>query len=314
MDTLSNCLNIDAETFRSHFNRRPFLFSHNLSGRALFQLPALVKLAKTLDPGYVEYNAGQIPVSLPNWEDTPHTGLSAEETIRNAEEICSWMVLKRAEHCADFKQLLDEILDEIEPLSEPLDPGMCEREAAVFVSSPGSVTPYHMDHEINFLLQLKGSKSVSVFNADDSTVLSHQELEEYFSGPAIHRNMQFLEQYQKRATVFELKEGQGLHIPTTAPHWVKNGDTVSVSFSASFKTPASLRRGNVYRMNAVLRRLGVDPVPWNRSAARDLLKHHAYRLLRRIHCLPQPIQSAAQPAATQPAAPQPDTTGALDHA
>lgn len=306
MDTLSTCLDIDAETFRSHYNRRPFLFSHNLSGHPLFQPPRLVKLAKTLDAGYVEYNAGQIPVSLPNWQDTPHTGLSAEETIRNAEEICSWMVLKRAEHCPDFKRLLDEILDEIEPLSEPLDPGMCEREAAVFVSSPGSVTPYHIDHEINFLLQLKGTKCVSVFNPDDSTVLSQQELEEYFSGPAVHRNMQFLEQYQQRATVFELREGQGVHIPTTAPHWVKNGETVSISFSASFKTPASLRRGNVFRMNAVLRRLGVDPLAWNRSPTRDLLKHHAYRVLRRLHCLPQ-MQAAAMPAAQAP-------DGALDNA
>ena len=304
MNTPSTCLNIDAETFRSHFNRRPFLFSHSLSAHPLFQLPRLVQLAKTLDGRYVEYNAGRIPVSLPNWQDAPHTGLSAEETIRNAVEICSWMVLKRAEHCPDFKGLLDACLDEIVPLSEPIEPGMCDREAAVFVSSPSSVTPYHMDHEINFLLQLKGTKTVSVFNADDSTVLSDRELEQYFSGPAVHRNMRFAEEYQQRATVFELREGQGLHIPTTAPHWVQNGDTVSVSFSASFKTPVSLRRGNVYRMNAVLRRLGLDPAPWNRSPVRDRLKDHAYRALRRAHCLPAPPVAASAP----------DMGGALDTA
>jgi len=292
MSTPTTCLEIDAEIFRSHFNRRPFLFSHNLSGHPLFELPRLVRLEKTLDGGYVEYNAGKIPVSLPNWQDTPYTGLSAEETIRNADEICSWMVLKRAEQCPDYKRLLDACLDEIEPLSDPIEPGMCEREAAAFVSSPSSVTPYHMDHEINFLLQLRGTKTISVFNADDSTVLSDRELEDYFSGPAIHRNMHFAEEYQQRATVFELRAGFGLHIPTTAPHWVKNGDAVSISFSASFKTPASLQRGNVYRMNAVLRRLGLDPVPWNRSPARDRIKHHAYRVLRRAHCLPQPLVAA----------------------
>jgi hypothetical protein len=294
MDTVRTCLEIDADTFRSHFNRRPFLFSHNLSGHPLFQLPRLVQLAKTLDGSYVEYNAGRIPVSLPNWQDAPHTGLTAEETIQNAQEICSWMVLKRAEHCPHFKELLDECLDEIAPLSEPIEPGMCEREAAVFVSSPSSVTPYHMDHEINFLLQLRGTKTISVFNADDSMVLSEQELEEYFSGPAVHRNMRFVEEYQQRATVFELRAGQALHIPTTAPHWVKNGEGVSVSFSASFKTRASLQRGNVYRMNAVLRRLGLDPQPWNRSPARDRIKHHAYRALRRAHWLPEPPTAAGE--------------------
>jgi len=176
---------------------------------------------------------------------------------------------------------------------------MCEREAAVFVSSPGSVTPYHMDHEINFLLQLRGAQTVSVFNADDAAVLSEEDLEEYFSGPALHRNMRFAEAYQERATVFELCEGQGLHIPTTAPHWVKHGDTVSISFSASFKTRASLARGDVYRMNAVLRQLGVEPLPWNRSPARDRIKHHAYRALRRAHWLPRPPVAAGEADASR---------------
>src|SRR6266853_5440999 len=244
MSTANRCLAIDASTFRSHFNRRPFLFRHNLSRHPLFELPRLVELAKELHERHVEFNAGEIPVSLPDWHETPYTGLSAEATIRNAASVCSWMVLKRAEHSRDYARLLDACLDEIEPLAESIEAGICEREAAVFVSSPASMTPYHMDHEINFLLQLRGSKTVSVFSAADRTVLPEEELEKYFSGPAIHRNLNFLESYQERATVFELKEGYGLHIPTTDPHWVRNGDQVSVSFSASFKTDASLRRGN----------------------------------------------------------------------
>src|SRR5258708_5933115 len=185
MPSESRLLGIDAEIFRTHFNRKPFLFRHRLSDHPLFEMPRLVALSRTLRENFVEYNAGEIPVSLPDWEHTPYTGLSAEETIRKVEECCSWMVLKRAEHCPDYRRLLDSIVDEIEPLAESLDPGMCEREAAVFVSSPSSVTPYHMDHEINFLLQIRGSKTVSVFSAGDRHVLSDQELEEHFSGPAI---------------------------------------------------------------------------------------------------------------------------------
>src|SRR5437764_12681171 len=176
MDTPRSCLKIDADTFRSHFNLRPFLFSHNLSRHPLFQLPRLVKLAEVLRRSDVDYTAGGSPVSRPNRQDAPHPGLTAEETIHNTAEICSWMELKRAEQCPDFKRLLDACLDEIAPLSEPIEPGMCEREAAVFVSSPGSVTPYHMDHEINFLLQLRGAQTVSVFNADDAAVLPTEDM------------------------------------------------------------------------------------------------------------------------------------------
>src|SRR5207302_9713399 len=279
--------------------RKPFLFRHNLCDHPLFRLAKLAELAATLPPSIVEYNAGKIPVSLPDQDKTPYTSLSAEETVRRIEECCSWMVLKRAEADPECLAVLNQCLDEIEPLSERIEPGMCEREAAVFVSSPGSVTPYHMDHEINFLLQLRGAQTVSVFNADDAAVLSEEELEEYFSGPALHRNMRFAEAHQERATVFELCEGQGLHIPTTAPHWVKHWDTVSISFSASFKTRASLARGDVYRMNAVLRQLGVEPLPWNRSPARDRIKRHAYRALRRAHWLPRPPAAAGEADASR---------------
>src|SRR5262252_5082742 len=274
-------LDLDPETFRAHFNRKPFLFRHHLADHPSFQLPRLAQLARTLPPSIVEYNAGKIPVSLPDWENTPYTGLSAEETVRRIEECGSWIVLKRAEAAPDCLQLLNEVMDEIEPLSEPLDPGMREREGAIFVTSPGSVTPYHMDHEINFLLQLRGSKTVSVFSASDREVLSELELEKHFSGPAIHRNMVFRERYQKRATVFELKAGYGLHIPTTDPHWIKNGNQVSVSFSAAFKTRASLHRGAVYKLNGQLRKIGLRPAPYGTGFVRDAMKYQLSRVVGR---------------------------------
>lgn len=274
-------LDFDPETFRAHFNREPFLFRHHLSDHPLFRLPRLAELARTLPPSIVEYNAGKIPVSLPDWENTPYTGLSAEETVRRIEECGSWMVLKRAEADPECLDVLNRCLDEIEPLSEPIEPGMCEREAAIFVTSPGSVTPYHMDHEINFLLQIRGSKTISVFSAADREVLSEQELEKHFSGPAIHRNMVFHERYQERAQVFELKAGYGIHIPTTDPHWIKNGDSVSISFSNGFKTRASLRRGMIYKLNGRMRKMGLHPAPYGTGGLRDTMKLQVLRALNR---------------------------------
>jgi hypothetical protein len=275
------CLDIDPETFRTHFNREPFLFRHRLCEHPLFRLSNLAELARTLPPSIVEYNAGNIPVSLPDQENTPYTGLSAEETVRRIEECGSWMVLKRAEADPECLNVLNWCLDEIEPMSEEIEPGMCEREAAIFVTSPGSVTPYHMDKEINFLLQIRGSKTISVFSASDREVLSEQELEKHFSGPAIHRNMVFHERYQERAQVFELKAGYGIHIPTTDPHWIKNGDGVSISFSNGFKTRASLRRGMIYNLNGRLRKTGLHPTPYGKDVLRDAMKLQVLRALNR---------------------------------
>jgi len=274
-------LDIDPETFRTHFNRKPFLFRHHLCDHPLFRLSNLAELARTLPPSIVEYNAGKIPVSLPDQDKTPYTGLSAEETVRRIEECSSWMVLKRAEADPESLAVLNQCLDEIEPLSERIEPGMCEREAAIFVTSPGSITPYHMDKEINFLLQIRGSKTISVFSASDREVLSEVELEKHFTGAAIHRNMVFHDRYQGRATVFELKAGYGIHIPTTDPHWIKNGDGVSISFSNGFKTRASLRRGMIYTLNGKIRKLGFDPAPYGKGPLRDAMKLQVLRALNR---------------------------------
>jgi len=274
-------LDIDLETFRTHFNRKPFLFRHHLCDHPLFRLHKLAELAGTLPPSIVEYNAGKIPVSLPDQDKTPYTGLSAEETVRRIEECSSWMVIKRAEADPECLDVLNRCLDEIQPLSEPIEPGMCEREAAIFVTSPGSITPYHMDKEINFLLQIRGSKTISVFSASDREVLSELELEKHFTGPAIRRNMVFHERYQERATVFELKAGYGIHIPTTDPHWIKNGDAVSTSFSNGFKTRASLRRGMIYNLNGRIRKMGLHPTPYGKGVLRDAMKLQVLRALNR---------------------------------
>ena len=39
------------------------------------------------------------------------------------------------------------------------DPGMCYRAGWIFVSSPGAVTPFHIDHEHNFILQIRGTQA-----------------------------------------------------------------------------------------------------------------------------------------------------------
>ena len=276
-------VDVDAQTLRSHFDRKPFLFPHCISAHPVFSLPRLVALARSLRAEFVEYNSGTIPISLPDWLDTPYSGLSVEDSLRQLAEVCSWISLKRAEADSDYKEVLDRCLDEIEAVVADAAPGLCERAACIFVSSPESITPYHMDHEINFLLQIRGTKTVFVFDGEDRGVVPHRQLEDYFAGDQLHRNLPFGPELQKHAIGFELKEGYGLHIPSTFPHWVQNGSEISISISVSLSSAASLRRARVYRMNAMLRKMiGVDPVPYGESAIIDTAKHQAFRVLHRV--------------------------------
>jgi hypothetical protein len=275
-------LDIEPEAFRANYLMRPFLIGHRLADHPLFSLSRLIELSKTLPPAFVEYNAGNLPISIDS-RLTPQNGLSIEETIRRIEDHCSWMVLKRVEQDPEYNALLNRCLDEIQPYADELGPDhrMHSRAGAIFISSPGSVTPYHMDHETNFLAQIRGAKQMSVFDHTDRSLLSEEELENYFCSTTLHRNMVFKDEYQQKAGVFTLSPGVALHVPSTAPHWVKNGPEVSISFSIAYQTPASDRVIALYDLNARIRRKGLKPVPPGRSALRDSLKLAASSALAR---------------------------------
>ena len=278
-------LNLVPVDFRERFNRRPYLIPHRVGpDHPLFTLPRLIELARRLPQEYVEYNAGKIPVTLDS-RLTPRNGLSIEETIHRIEEHCSWMVLKRVEQDPEYRMFLDQCLDEIQKLSEPIDPGMMDRAGAVFISSPSSVTPYHLDAEYNFLLQIRGVKTLHVFDANDRSILSEQELEQHSSASLVHRNLQFKDEYQQKALSFELTPGHALHVPSMYPHWVQNGPHVSISFSAGFLTRSYVRKNAVHAVHRLLRRLGVTPAPVGLSPFCDALKYQSYRAWHRMNRL-----------------------------
>jgi hypothetical protein len=267
-------LELDRSGFRAQFGRAPFLVRHHLAGHELFSLSRLVELSTRLPASRVEYNAGDVPLTL-DPAKTPRTGLSAQETIRRIRECKSWLVLKNVEQDPAYGELLDRCLAEVGGLSRAVSPGMIDRESFIFVSSPGSVTPYHMDPEENFLLQIQGSKTIRVFDPSDRSVLSEGEVERFYSGA--HRNLVFRDEIGAKARVFELSPGLGVHVPPTAPHWVQNGGEVSVSYSITFQTKASLRRAHAHRVNAGLRRWGLRPSPVGRSPLRDGLKQLVFK-------------------------------------
>lgn len=277
---------VDRQLFAAYFNRKPFHVLHSLCGHPLFELPRLLQLARSLPERFVEYNGGTLPVGA-RPEETPRTGLSAEETIRRIQECGSWMVLKRVEQDRDYEALLDGCLDEIDESARGLLPPMERREGFIFLSSPNAVTPFHIDPEHNFLLQVRGMKTVNMWDPADRFVLPEEELERFYAN-FVHRNLPWRDVFQTTAFVLPLAPGQGLHFPVTVPHWVKNGPEVSVSFSITFRTADSARRELLYKANARLRRLGLSPKPVGDSILLDRTKQAAFGALAQLRRLWSP--------------------------
>ena len=270
---------LDQNTFDKKFDRAPFLVEHSLSGHPLFKIEALLALAKSLPSSSVEYNAGELPVDCDPAE-TPLTGLSPEETIRRIADCKSWMVLKNVEQDARYQDLLMSCLAEVRHYSSRIHDKMTNFQGFIFLSSPNSITPYHMDPEHNFLLQIQGRKFMTVFARD---LVTSEELERFHAGA--HRNLKFLETFIENSETFELTPGVGLHVPSTAPHFVRNGENVSISFSITFRTPDLERLGNIHLVNGALRARGLHPNAPGAIGLLDSFKDLAWRTYRKSAAL-----------------------------
>lgn len=252
---------------------------HRLAGHPLFALPALAELAARLPSSCIEYNAGDLPIDQ-DPDRTPMNGLTPEETVRRIAECGSWMVLKHVEQDAAFKALLEAALAEIAPAVASATGRMHRRIAFVFVSSPGAVTPLHMDPEHNILMQLEGTKRLHVYPTGCGLVSAEQH-EAYHAGEA-HRNLRHDPSRDGLVETIELAPGDGAFVPVKAPHWVKNGDAPSVSFSITWRSRASDGEARLRLANHAIRRFGGSPPEPGAAPLRDAAAILAQRAVSRI--------------------------------
>jgi hypothetical protein len=148
---------------------------------------------------------------------------------------------------------------------------MFGRAGWIFVTSPNAVTPYHMDHEHNFILQCLGKKTIHVWNPLDRDVVTERSLE-LFHTKLSRELVIYKEEHQGRAYSFEAEPGMGAYMPSTSPHWVKNGPGVSITISCTYYTKAIRRRKLLHRGNFKLREMGMNPTPVGQNAVRDGMK------------------------------------------
>jgi cupin-like protein len=267
---------LDAARFRYD---QPSTLTHQLADHPLFTLEKLLVLAKRLPKNQVRYYyaAGVKAGSALEGVAERHQGdLSLDEAISRIAEKRSYVFLQNLETDPEYNQVIQSVLGEIEPVTKKQDPGMFGRCGWVFLSSPGAETPYHRDHEKTWLFQIRGSKSLSVFDPTDPSVVSPSENETFHSAHTLRETI-YRPEIEPKAKVFTIKPGEGLYMPFSAPHWVKNHDEVSVSFSVTCNTESSKRIEYVHRTNKVLRRMGLTPNGEGASPSIDQLKFLAMR-------------------------------------
>jgi hypothetical protein len=263
----------DNGEFRKKFNRTDFMFDHGLAHHPMFELQALYELAQRIPKykDFVYWQNGRVAVN-DKWGANPAKRLSLEDTIKGIAHNDSLVILKHADQDPVFGPVLQEILQRIWSFTPPESQADIQLgESLIFLNSPNRKTAYHLDLESNFLLQVAGEKHIRVFDCTDRTLTPHTELENFCAGDgngAIYKPAR-----EAEAHFHHLTAGHGVHFPSMAPHWVQNGDEVSISININFDLASIHHRlKRVYRVNRAMRRMGIAPTAPGTSPARDAIK------------------------------------------
>jgi len=261
---------------------------HNFHLHPLLQLPALQQLAVELDPlqqcRFVRPGLTQAS-GFAHGHQHPE-GRSVEEVFRRIDEAGSWVALYNVEAIPRYRALLSEILDSVRDRVEREQPDIFMETGFIFISAPPSVTPFHIDRENNFWLQLQGRKTMNVWPHTDRTVVSAAEVEDFIVARSL-RDVRFKEQFRSRSEEFDVGPGDGVYFPSTSPHmtrsdrsWVLPGDGVSISFGVNFYTSTTRHTARVHQFNRVLRKgLKLSPAAPGQRPSVDLFKASVGRVI-----------------------------------
>ena len=270
--------------FRASYNRKSFQFRHRLAGHPLFELPRLASLAEMLlreqGPSSIFYRQSKATGDM-KWSEIPPADQRRRitEAIADLQTSGSRMLLYRVQTDPEYHRLMDQIIDEVAAATGvPLSREITWKDAYIFLASPQCVTPYHIDHESTFLFQIHGSREANIWERDDRSVLTSQEIEDYYTlkvgGAARYRV-----ENQPKATIYPMTAGTGVHHPVLAPHEFKNGPTYSIALGVHFCLRDWDHQARIHQVNACLRRLHLRPTPPGISAWRDRAKIGALGLL-----------------------------------
>jgi hypothetical protein len=248
--------------------------THALANHPLLQIDALVELGKRQQARNLVRTHSADAQAGTSFADAPSlhpNQQGAATTLGDIANARAWMSLLNVQADPIYRAFIDEVLDSVRPVTDVRDPGMCYRAGWIFVSSPNAITPFHMDHEHNFIMQIRGTKRLYTWDPFDRTVVS-ERAQELFHDKHSRELVTWSEDWRSRARVLDLVPGQGGYMPSTAPHMVENGPEPSITISFTYYTDSTRRRELLYRGNAGMLRLGLEPKPVGTSVPRDRAK------------------------------------------
>jgi len=255
--------------FDDAFPARSVGFNHDLHLDDRLTLAAVADLADRLPRRSVIADTAAQPLLVPQG-GPPRGALERPgDVIRDLHNANAWLTLLNVEDDPGMAELMNTYLGELESgmtAKQGKRFKMRKRVAFVFVSSPNSVTPVHYDIEHSLLMQVSGSKTVSI-GRWESDAARRREFDRYWDGSNGR-----IETLPPDEAAYTMTPGRAVYIPPGTPHWVHNGPDISLSVTLTYFTAATVRENRVEDFNSHLRRRGMKPREPGRSIVVDRAK------------------------------------------
>jgi hypothetical protein len=252
---------------------------HNFHEHPLMQLDRLSELAESLAlTAQCRFIAPGTTESAPfDHKGVSPDGRSVKEIFATIDQPGSWIALYNVQTDSAYAGFLQEVMASIDHVVAR-EEKVFDIRGFIFISAPPSVTPFHIDRENNFWLNIRGRKTLSVWDRRDRSVVPGRDVEDFIMYRMLE-NVKLTESSRDKRIDFDCGPGDGVYFPATTPHmtrsdtsWVKPGDGVSISIGIDFYTNVTKRNAYIYSANRLMRRFSLTPQDPGVSPIGDTLK------------------------------------------
>jgi hypothetical protein len=274
-------LEVDAAATGEHYNRHGYRVSHRLPRHPMFELEALRVLCRRMGPQAVKHRVGIVPVdahfdtSLGKYRH----GLAFEDAVERLEENHAYLAVYNPEKDPEYRPVIEGLVGELGLALKDRERFFNWYSTYIFISAQDSITPYHMDREMNYLLQIRGTKTVRLWDPMDPAVMTPAQRDYLFSH-AFDARPTWRAELDALDTRFDLAPGLGVHHPFIAPHLVTTGPALSISLAVTFRTPRSDTWSNAHFFNHKMQRFGLGGIAVHESDRVDSAKATFVRAVR----------------------------------
>ncbi|MFV0672937.1 JmjC domain-containing protein [Variovorax sp. tm] len=253
---------------------------HNFHEHPLFQVPELVKLGMELSKvDQCRFMDPKRTVSSALWHDgRPPGGRSLEEFFERVEEPGSSVAFYNIEVVPRYQALLMSVVNSMRALVEREQPDIFRVNGFVFFSAPPSVTPFHIDRENNFWLQLHGRKTLNVWDHRDRGIVPADAVEDFIVTQSL-KKVRFSEAFMPLGLEVDARPGDAVYFPSTSPHMTRSkveqgtaSERLSISIGVTFYTAATREVARIHQVNRLMRKCGLSPSYPGESPTADAMK------------------------------------------